>query len=343
MTDIQQLGLAAAKSKRIQSMDLLKLFAIFLVIYGHSLQRLISVPAAEQPMFRFIHSFHMPLFMAISGFFAASLQKLSVKEFFVKKGKQLIVPSVVASALVIGINLMTGHETEREYYVFGIWFLKSLFVCSLLYYVATRFTKFKLFALLLSLLFSQIVPYFTIPTMYPAFLFGAVLRQLWPWFKRNSGWLIVLSGVLFVVLASLIDEGDFASVKTSSAIKNFIHGDSAMLTELASIRYYRIAVGLAGTLFFILSFEAIVGLLTSKGVDTGGLSKYGQRTLGVYILQTFVLEVLMAKTLNFDFMDNHVFTFVVAPAISLCVLMFTLWLASLCEKNKVTSLIFLGK
>jgi len=295
-------------------------------------------------MFRFLHSFHMPLFMAVSGFFAVSLQKLSLKEFFVKKGRQLIVPSVVASALVIGVNLLTGHKIDREYYVFGVWFLKSLFICSLFYYVASCFTRFRIFAIILSLAFSQVVPYFYMPTMYPAFLFGAVLRQQWPWFKKNSKWIILLSGGMFIVLVPFIDEGDFELVKTSVAIKNFIHGDSAMLIDLASIRYYRIAVGLAGTLFFILLFESVVGNFTSKGdVEISRLSKYGQRTLGVYILQTFVLEVLMERTLNFDFMDNDIFTFVVAPAISLCVLMFTLWLASLCGKNKITSLLFLGK
>jgi len=332
------------KLQRIQSLDLLKLFAIFLVIYGHSLLHLISVPAIQQPMYCLLHSFRMPLFMTISGFFAISLQKLTLKEFFVKKGRQLIVPSVVASALVIVINLLTGYDFDREYYVFGIWFLKSLFICSLLYYVASRFTKFRLFAFILSLVFSQIVPYFFMPTMYPAFLFGIVLRKQWPWFKRNSSWIVLLSGVVFVVLELFIEDVDYVFVKTSVAINNFIHGDSAMLIDLVSTRYYRIAVGLAGAVFFILLFEVVAVRLTSKGnVDISCLSKYGQRTLGVYILQTFVLEVLMARTLNFDFMDNHIFTFVVAPAISLCVLMLTLWLASLCEKNKFTSLIFLGK
>lgn len=335
--------MATTPKQRVQSMDILKLFAIFLVIYGHSLQHLLSIPSTEQPMFRFLHSFHMPLFMAISGFFAVSLQKLSIKEFFVKKGRQLLVPAIVTSFLVIAIGFVIGHEEEYEYYVFGMWFLKSLFLCSLLYFVATSFRQYRLFAFLCTLLISQLIPYLNLPTMYPPFLLGAFMRNQWPWFKKNSKSLIGISGIVFIVLLLSLDESDFVAVPFLSSVKQMLNGDSSQIAQLASARYFRIAIGLAGTLFFMLLFESVVGRITAKGKSVDFLSKYGQRTLGVYVLQTFVLEVLMARTLNFDSVNNYVFTFIIAPALSMIVLIVTLWLVSLCEKNKITSLIFLGK
>lgn len=328
--------------QRILSMDLLKLFAIFLVIYGHCLQHLVSITPIEQPMFRFLHSFHMPLFMAVSGFFAMSLQKLSLKEFFVKKGRQLLVPAIGCCFLAAVILLALGENVEREYYIYGIWFLKSLFLCSLLYYVATRFKRFRMVAFLVSLLLSQIIPYFNLPTMYPPFLLGAVIREFWPWFKKNSGWLMTLSGGVFVIMLLYLDGGDFVSVPTMKAIKGALKGDFSDLTSLASIRYFRIAIGFAGILFFILLFETITGKLSGKDwID--GLGKYGQRTLGVYVIQTFVLEIGLRKVLNFDDINYEIFAFIIAPALSMIVLVVTLWLVSICEKSRFTSALFLGK
>lgn len=323
-------------------MDILKLFAIFLVIYGHAIQHLLSSPAVEHPMFRLLHSFHMPLFMAISGFFAASLRRLAVKEFFVKKGRQLLIPAVSASLLVVLISYVLGDTVSKEYYIYGIWFLKSLFLCSLLYYVSSRFKRYSLMAFMVSLLVSQILPYLYLPTMYPAFLMGAVLRSQWPWFKNHLSVITVISGIAFVGLLLFLDEGDFIQISTTVALKPLLtNGDASQILELASIRYYRVAVGLAGALFFILLFECVVNQLVKRGVSV--LSRMGQRTLGVYILQTFILEVGLRKMLNFDGTDAYLFTFVIAPSISLIVLIISLWLSGLCEKNKWTSLFFIGK
>ena len=62
------------QSGRDLKWDLIKAFAIFLVILGHCIQKM--DPLSQQNlMLRFIVSFHMPLFMFISGYFAASSKK----------------------------------------------------------------------------------------------------------------------------------------------------------------------------------------------------------------------------------------------------------------------------
>ena len=286
-------------------MDLLKLFAIFLVIYGHSLQHLISTPAVQQPAYRFIYSFHMPLFMAVSGFFAASLSRLTVREFFFRKGRQLLIPAVVASLLAALLGLAFGHGIDSDYLIYGIWFLKSLFLCMLLYYTSVRLARRPFIALMISLLISQVIPYFKLPQMYPAFLLGAVLHSYWPAVKRHAITLMTCSGIL-------------------------------------SVRYYRIALGLAGTLFFFLLFEIVAAHLAGKSW-VPKLSQYGQRTLGVYIIQTFILEILLHEILSFDKLNTYLFTFIIAPAISLLILIITLWLAGLSARNRLTSAIILGR
>ena len=55
---------------RLVYFDMLKLFAIFLVIVGHCAQYLLSSSPYDEPLYVYIYSFHMPLFMIISGFFS---------------------------------------------------------------------------------------------------------------------------------------------------------------------------------------------------------------------------------------------------------------------------------
>lgn len=58
----------STKSGRLASLDMLKGFAIFMVIAGHAVQYLISGDYYDKAVYRVIYSFHMPLFMAITGF-----------------------------------------------------------------------------------------------------------------------------------------------------------------------------------------------------------------------------------------------------------------------------------
>lgn len=56
--------------ERLVYFDLLKLFAIYLVIIGHCVQYLLPTRPYDEPLYVYIYSFHMPLFMMISGFFS---------------------------------------------------------------------------------------------------------------------------------------------------------------------------------------------------------------------------------------------------------------------------------
>jgi len=61
--------------------DIIKGYAIFLVVLGHVIQNF-GLDWQSNGLELFIYSFHMPLFMAVSGhFFISSVDKKSTKEF----------------------------------------------------------------------------------------------------------------------------------------------------------------------------------------------------------------------------------------------------------------------
>lgn len=51
---------SSIRPTRVVAWDLLKLFAILLVVYGHCMQHLLEVDVTHNPMFLWISSFHMP-------------------------------------------------------------------------------------------------------------------------------------------------------------------------------------------------------------------------------------------------------------------------------------------
>lgn len=76
---------------RILSLDLLKAFAIYLVIWGHAIMHF--QPHYEESIcFLIIYSFHMPLFMMLSGYFATSSMKLGGGRIFNKEIQAITSP-----------------------------------------------------------------------------------------------------------------------------------------------------------------------------------------------------------------------------------------------------------
>lgn len=83
--------------KRIIWIDTLKGLAILLVIMGHVCQ--MRFPVSGKWLANIIYSFHMPLFLFLSGLFARkaveAADKRQVKSFEKQKTKQLLVPFII--------------------------------------------------------------------------------------------------------------------------------------------------------------------------------------------------------------------------------------------------------
>lgn len=98
--------------ERVLYWDVIKAFAIFMVVWGHSIQFLQPNQVRMWDSFaeRLIVSVHMPLFMMVSGYFARAIYRKSVKENVVQKAKQLLLPSV-STFFVVGLALMAIRST----------------------------------------------------------------------------------------------------------------------------------------------------------------------------------------------------------------------------------------
>lgn len=110
-------------------LDNLKGLLIILVILGHAIQFTIS-DYQHVFLFRFIYSFHMPLFFMISGYLTFKTQYNS--KLIQKRATQLLVPFVtwafLTPILESGTPDVIRSFTALLYPDNGLWFLYNLFV-----------------------------------------------------------------------------------------------------------------------------------------------------------------------------------------------------------------------
>lgn len=121
---------------RIEYLDLAKLVAIMLVIWGHISYRLDAGYAVCEGTVNWIYSFHMPLFMMVSGMFVGSSLKMGFIDLLRKKFKQLLLPVITCTLFsIVYFLLMRGHCNYSVEVIGNSWFLKTLFICYILYWL----------------------------------------------------------------------------------------------------------------------------------------------------------------------------------------------------------------
>lgn len=142
--------------KRIVWIDILKGLAILLVIMGHVCQ--MRFPVSGKWLADIIYSFHMPLFLFLSGLFARKAIEAAddrqIKAFVIRKARQLLVPFFVW--MILWCVIKGDNITMFLNGGFIYWYLPTLFeflllFSSLRYLSNTMRIRQRYFPLLLSL------------------------------------------------------------------------------------------------------------------------------------------------------------------------------------------------
>ena len=140
------------KNKRIKEIDILKSFAIVLVVMGHCIQYgsgnnfIINQNFFNSTLFKTIYSFHMPLFMIISGYlFYNSINKYESKEIVKRKLNSLLVPVISFSIINSAIHLFSGLTLSVSFlismFIDYVWFLWAVLLLSIVVVINKTFFK----------------------------------------------------------------------------------------------------------------------------------------------------------------------------------------------------------
>lgn len=279
-------------NKRLYYIDNLRGLLIILVVLGHCIQNL-DLDFDHNIVFRYIYSFHMPLFMFISGFvsYKKEYKFISIKRRFI----QLVIPFIAWAMLGLTIQgeynwtWLTQPDT-------GLWFLWVLFWIGVIHIVLSKLSVilkieenliFGISCILfLGILFINKLSfgYHLVAWYLPFYLMGSILKrfenQLFPIINKNY----FVLGMLFVILA-------FYWMRNESP--TFININSQAL-----IFGYKFIVGFIGCLFFISLgqfFDDKILYLSELG---SGM------TFGIYAVHQFVIRLLVHFKIQMDWSDN---------------------------------------
>lgn len=265
--------------------DFLKAFLIYMVVLGHSLGLLYRGNMDEywnNGLITFIYSFHMPLFIAVSGFFLGGSSKKSLKDIALNKTKRLIVPIctiafVTLVALLFSpqkLNAFLSSPIKGFYDCFtAYWYLDCLFALMLIVGIFKRWT---IVIGLCLLLVYEYLPYLIFKDLQIVrqlfiFYFAYVLGQ----HKVKSieyffNYKYIILSVSLVAWAVIIFVGGI----------NLLHYPC----------WLRILVGLASSISMLVLVNMVYDKIKNKNI--GYLQRIGMNSLGIYILHVFIIQLL---------------------------------------------------
>lgn len=311
----------SSDTQRIEMWDLLKLFAIFAVVLGHSMQHLLDGDATENPLFLWITTFHMPLFMAISGFFSVKSFQRPVKHYLKNRSRQLLLPWVSWSIiLAVTISVMDGMITWsgfKSLFIDSLWFLKSLFICGILALLGFKPKGNRIVWVVLSLMISQVCMVWNVFIMYPCFLWGILLAKKFSYIHQHLVKVSVISGVIFFLSSIAISITPGFWIRNAGIRQLLLNGNLEydLFIDVVLRRYIQLIIGIFGATFFIVLFYG----LFSTGKKHNFLASMGRFSLGVYVVQTLILETILPRFVHFMADDMLVFDLLVAPCISVAI------------------------
>lgn len=339
--------------KRLNSIDILKLFAMFLVIWGHCVQFLLTSHYLDEPAFVYIYSFHMPLFMMISGMFVhqqlPSAQDLGQQ--LLVRARQLLLPCLAWGVLMSLGNLIqpllngtcSGNSLFDTLYN-NFWFLKSLFICFALWYVSFFLLRRRRLAFIVSVIASQFITEWSVQWMYPSFavgiILGANMDRLQAHRKPIALVTLALGGLLLIFWS-----------KQAFLIPSVYRLPELTTTELCSavgMRLYHYLVNFTLSIGFIALFLGLENLSVfnvQRSTTLNIFATWGKLTLGVYIIHTMFIIIrnrFFPALLCCDSLNPWLFNIVIAPLLAAVLLLVSLGLTKVITLLPRLSFFLLG-
>ncbi len=344
--NINHIILMETSKARIPYLDFLKFFAIGSVLLGHSVEQLTGNDYWDNPIWSFIYTYHMPLFMLLCGYFFGSSLKLTFGELLKKKFVQLLLPSVTAFVIVWTAVSVMGHNPwpalftpDWMGFMNTVWFLKCVFLCYLVGFLSIRLFRNVWLAALVTVVLSGILPYGGVANfnfMLPMFWVGYACKLNQSLLDRHRKWFLGISLVAFGVMLPFWS-GRLTVYMVPTQVLDW--GTFTWDVQNLSVVLYRLAIGIAGSMSFFLLSPYVYRLIEGKGIATA-LNGIGRSTLGIYWLQTFLLEYLFN---SLGFYVPMIWTFVLPPCLALVELVVCYRLVLLFKKNVYIRLFVLGE
>lgn len=295
-------------TQRQEWIDALKCFLIIIVIWGHLIQYYSGISKFwERPIWEMIYSFHMPLFIFISGYLFKNKSHLS--QALKTKAIQLLLPGLTCAIIIYLKDMEIGkvqlidikHIFESAF--LNLWYLKALFGCILGGYLFYRFKMSCIITVIIFWLFIRLGLYEYIEVnlinllftaigggdgllfLLPFFITGYCLKHYDIYMRIQKNIYLILLFVTWCILIQKFNGLDtiyFASPK-------WISNNAILYPEIART-FFRDFIALFAILFLFISFKKYYHTIHINSAIRKIIAIIGKNTLGIYILQYLIVE-----------------------------------------------------
>ena len=277
------------------------------MIWGHCIQHCAkgSFDFFDNAVYRFIYSFHMPLFMMISGYlFYYSFQKRDLKTLLVHRTQNMLQPIVFGNMLNVLLAELPTLILHGSMHIFNgallnslysLWFLWCVLSSSTAVAIAGKKGKtdtMQIIYLLLGMAFVALFPenYYHI-FMYPYFVAGFLYGKYRSRIPANLVKISRLAIIIFPMMLPFYENHYYIYITP-------IFTQSLKASELLWINGFRWSIGFAGSLF-VLTVTWI--LFSKQKADRfrcrifAFLAKLGENSLTIYCISIPLLSYYLSK------------------------------------------------
>ncbi|MDR3147840.1 MAG: acyltransferase family protein [Treponema sp.] len=272
-------------------LDNIKGLLIFLVVFGHVMQKYIHNRASYIYIaFVIIYCFHMPLFVFLSGYFSKDASKARDRAF-----ERFLLPYIVWELVWFIVNKVSGWNSEFNFAVpwFAYWYFVSLFTLCLLLPVLARIRCIVPLLFILALVSGLYTVYgspfslgrticFSGFFMLGYFCDRGVLETI-----RKHRIAVLVPALLTVTALILICLTPYVRSRLGKIERSLWMAEAYRSTPIAAVDGLVIRSTIIIAAFFLGAFVIAV---TPRGKSY--LSRIGKNSLTVFVLHGFFVEVL---------------------------------------------------
>ncbi len=343
--------------KRNVSIDIIKAFTILLVIIGHSIQYgcgteyLESNAFFQNFLFRYIYSFHMPLFAMISGYlFYYTISKRNFKKVIINRLQRLLIPimswqvilciwTAVMNFVKFGeLNFLSTILSYKDV-IHNMWFLWSMLGLSLVTAFVHYVLKDKIWVYIIVFIISPFLPFigkfiWLYPFFVGAYLFAKYREKLASLIKtaKKPYSIAVFIAIHFILV--LLWKNDYY-IYVPPGLGFTVYGQENYLDFTIAL-VYRTFAGAIGSIAVILTIDAIVKLANLQNINkiVSMLSRY---SLGIYVFSVHILNEVVSWLI-----PGKGFNLLIVLIIALAQVVISLIVMFIIDKIKILRKLLLG-
>lgn len=349
------------KNQEKMYINVVKGIAVVLMLWGHCLQYGSegAFDVFHHPIYQWIYSFHMPLFMLISGYlFYYSYQKRELKTLLIHRTQGMLQPIVFAGMLNILLGKLptfllygTIRLTNGELFtgLYSLWFLWCVLSSSTAVSLAgktagnawTQLLYVILGVFLVALFPDNHYHIYMYPYFVAGFYYGMYRSRIPAWLSKCA----VASLVVFPVMFPYY-QGKHLIYFTP------IYTPELELLELVELNGFRWIIGFAGSLFVLIVSRWMFVLLEGRKYGLRFLKMLaglGENSLAIYCISVSLLSGYLSKILDRVvlmagrniFAENMIlYNWIFTPVLTVLYCVGLYYVVLFMKKIKIHSLIF---